>query len=191
MSTRAIFVFAVLLFTAGCSVTEPTDPPEEGGPVIAQYHLTAMDDAALPCCAVDSAGVHITVVGGALRFHAPANYRDTVFTPAGPASAACVHGIPNGAFLNTYNHTVTTDGVTYLLLPCDRGTYTMLVVRQLASGNSSTVDTATISAGSFTAGRDHVELIDKRHPFSFRASVATPTIVVKSASHEYRFDPGH
>src|SRR6266481_4836741 len=62
-------VLTPLLFSAGCSVTSPSDPEEGVGPVIARYTLTAEDGNPPACCAIDSAGVHITVVGGALTFH--------------------------------------------------------------------------------------------------------------------------
>jgi len=104
---RTILLLTPLLFLAGCSLTSASDPKEDVGPVIARYTLTAEDGNPPPCCAIDSAGVRITVVGGALTFHGPAGYRDTVFTPAGPASRACVHGVPNGANVNTFTHTVT------------------------------------------------------------------------------------
>ena len=71
---RTILLLTPLLFSAGCSVTSPSDPKEGVGPVIARYTLTAEDGNAPPCCAIDSAGVHITVVGGALTFHGPAGY---------------------------------------------------------------------------------------------------------------------
>jgi len=79
---------------AGCSLTAPSDPKEASDPSSRATTLTAQDGNAPPCCAVDSAGVRITVVGGALTFHGPAGYRDTVFTPAGPMSGACVHAVP-------------------------------------------------------------------------------------------------
>ena len=129
---RTILLLTPLLFSAGCSLTSPSDPKEDVGPVIAHYTLTAVDGNPPPCCASDSAGVRITVVGGALTFHGPAGYRDTVFTPAGPRSRACVHGVPNGAFVNSRTYTVTlTDGTRYLLLPCDRGAYDFIVIRRL------------------------------------------------------------
>src|SRR6266576_1006649 len=105
---------------AGCSVGSLidgslTDRAEGVGPVVARYALTAEDGNALPCCAVDSGGLRITVVGGALTFHGPAGYHDTVYTPGGPASAACVHGFPSGTNVNTFTHIVTLpDGTSYL-----------------------------------------------------------------------------
>lgn len=192
MSTRAIFVFTALLYGAGCSVNDSTDPQQDVGPVIASYALTAVDSNALPCCAVDSAGVQVTIVGGALTFHGPTNYRDTVNTPGGPMSAACVHGVPNGANVNTFTYTVTLpDSTKYLQLPCDRGAYTLLVVRQLVTGSSATTDSVTASFGAFTAGPNAVELIDSKRPFAFHASVTVPTIFVNAPAHQYRFDPGH
>src|SRR2546426_9926003 len=73
---RTILLLTPLLFSAGCSVTSPSDPKEGVGPVVARYTLTAEDGNPPPCCAIDSAGVHITVVGGALTFHGPAGYRE-------------------------------------------------------------------------------------------------------------------
>jgi len=190
-STCTVFVLTALL-GSGCSVTSPTDAPEEVGPVIARYKLTALDDKTLPCCTIDSAGAQISIVGGALTFHGPANYTDTAYTPGGQMSRACVHGIPNGSRLNTFDYTVTLpDSTTYLLIPCDRGTYTMLVVRQVQSGSSSTTDTITMSFGNFAAGRDMVKLVDSRNPFELQVYVAAPTLVVANPKHRHRFDPAH
>jgi len=188
-----ILLLTPLLFSAGCSLTSPSDPKEGIGPVVARYTLTAEDGNPPPCCAVDSAGLHITVVGGALTFHGPAGYRDTVFTPAGPASRACVHGVPNGANVNTFTHTVTLpDSTRYLLLPCDRGAYALIVIRRLDhAGGSSTTDTIVVSSGTFSAKPDTIDLADSRNPSAFTASVTAPTVLVTAATHQYRFDPGN
>ncbi|OLD15394.1 MAG: hypothetical protein AUJ01_12305 [Acidobacteria bacterium 13_1_40CM_3_65_5] len=161
-------------------MTSPSDPKEGVGPVVARYTLTAEDGNPPPCCAIDSAGVHITVVGGALTFHGPAGYRDTVFTPAGPMSGACVHGVPNGAFVNSRTYTVTlTDSTRYLLLPCDRGAYALIVIRRLDH------------EGGSSAKPDTIDLADSRSPSSFTASVTAPTVLVTGPAHQYRFDPGN
>jgi hypothetical protein len=190
---RTILLLIPFLFSAACSVTSPSDPKEDVGPVVARYTLTAEDGNPPPCCAIDSAGVHITVVGGALTFHGPAGYRDTVFTPAGPMSGACVHGVPNGAFVNSRTYTVTlTDGTRYLLLPCDRGAYTLIVIRRLDhEGGSSTTDSIVVSAGTFSAKPDTIDLADSRNSNSFTASVTAPTVLVTGPTHQYRFDPGN
>src|SRR6266566_5163002 len=188
-----ILLLTPLLFSAGCSVTSPSDPKEGVGPVVARYTLTAEDGNPPPCCASDSAGVRITVVGGALTFHGPADYRDTVFTPAGPMSAACVHGVPNGAIVNTRTYTVTlADSTRYLLLPCDRGAYALIVIRRLdREGGSSTTDSMVVSSGTFSAKPDTIDLVDSRTPRSFAASVTAPTVLVTAPTHQYRFDPGN
>jgi len=190
---RTILLLTPLLFSAGCSLTSPSDPQEDVGPVIARYTLTAEDGNPPPCCAVDSAGVRITVVGGALTFRGPAAYRDTVFTPAGPRSGACVHGVPNGAFVNSRTYTVTlTDGTRYLLLPCNRGAYDFIVIRRLDhEGGSSTTDSIVVSSGTFSAKPDTIDLADSRNPSSFTASVTAPTVLVTGPAHQYRFDPGN
>jgi hypothetical protein len=186
-----ILLLTPLLFSAGCSLTSPSDPKEGVGPVIARYTLTAEDGNPPPCCADDSAGVHITVVGGALTFHGPAGYRDTVFTPGGPMSGACVHGVPNGAFVDTRTHTVTlADSTRYLLLPCDRGAYALMVIRRLDhEGGSSTTDSLVVSSGTFSAKPDTIDLADSRNPSSFVASVTAPTVLVTGPTHQYRFEP--
>ena len=190
---RTILLLTPLLFSAGCSPTSPSDPKEGVGPVVAHYTLTGLDGNPPPCCAVDSAGVHITVVGGALTFHGPAGYRDTVFTPAGPMSRACVHGLPNGALVNTFTYTVTlADSTRYLLLPCDRGAYALIVIRRLDhEGGSSTTDSIVVSSGTFSAKPDTIDLADSRNPSSFTASVTAPTVLVTGPNHQYRFDPGN
>src|SRR6266550_1415069 len=197
---RTILLVTPLLFSGACSVTSPSDlvtspsdPMEGVGPVIARYTLTAQDGNVPPCCAIDSAGVRITVVGGALTFHGPAGYRDSVFTPAGPRSRACVHGVPNGAFVDSRTYTVTlTDGTRYLLLPCDRGAYALIVIRRLDhEGGSSTTDSIVVSSGTFSAKPDTIDLVDSRTPRSFTASVTAPTVLVTAPTHQYRFDPGN
>ena len=197
---RTILLLTPFLVSAACSVTSPSDlvtsssDPKEGvGPVIAHYTLTAEDGNPPPCCASDSAGVRITVVGGALTFHGPTGYRDTVFTPAGPMSRACVHGVPNGAIVNSRTYTVTlTDSTRYLLLPCDRGAYALIVIRRLdREGGSSTTDSAVVSSGTFSAKPDTIGLADSRNPSSFTASVTAPTVLVTGPIHQYRFDPGN
>ena len=190
---RRILLLTPLLVSAGCSVTSPNDPKEGVGPVIAHYTLMAEDGNPPPCCASDSAGVRTTIVGGVLTFYGPADYRDTVFTPAGPASAACVHGVPNGAIVNTRTYTVTlTDSTRYLLLPCDRGAYALIVIRRLDhEGGSSTTDSMVVSSGTFSAKPDTIDLVDSRSPRSFTASVTAPTVLVTAPTHQYRFDPGN
>jgi len=192
-TARTIFLLIALVYWAGCSGVSPTDPAEGTGPVVARYALTAQDAAAPPCCVVDSGNVQVTVIGGALTFRGPAGYADTVFTPAGPASRACVHGVPNGANVNTLTHIVTlTDGTSYLQLPCDRGTYTLVVMRQLHHPDgSSATDSVTVSSGTFTAEPDIVDLADSHSTGSFTSSVTGATIVVTGPAHQYRFDPGN
>ncbi|HXG96589.1 MAG TPA: hypothetical protein VNJ06_05690 [Gemmatimonadales bacterium] len=197
---RRILLLTPLLFSAACAVTSPSDlvtsssdSLEGVGPVIAHYTLTAEDGNPPPCCASDSAGVRVTVVGGALTFHGPARYRDTVFTPAGPMSRACVHGVPNGAFVDTRTYTVTlSDSTRYLLLSCDRGAYALIVIRRLDhEGGASTTDSIVVSSGTFSAKPDTIDLVDSRHPSSFTASVTAPTVLVTAPTHQYRFDPGN
>src|ERR1041384_728749 len=190
---RTILLLTPLLFSAACPLTSPSDPTEGVGPVIARYTLTAEDGNPPPCCATDSAGVHITVVGGALTFHGPAGYRDTVFTPGGPMSGACVPGVPHAAFVDTRTHTVTlADSTRYLLLPCDRGAYALIVIRRLDhEGGSSTTDSIVVSSGPFRAKPDTIDLADSRNPSSFAASVTAPTVLVTGPTHQYRFDPGN
>jgi hypothetical protein len=192
-TARTIVLLTALLSWAGCSEMSPTDPAEGTGPVIAHYVLTEQDGVAPPCCVVDSSNVQITVVGGSLTFHGPAGYADTVFTPGGPMSRACVHGVPNGANVNTFTHIVTlADSTSYLQLPCDRGTYTLVVMRQLRhSDGSSASDSVTVSFGAFTAAPDTVDLADSHSTGSFTASVTGATIVVTGPAHQYRFDPEH
>ena len=183
---------------AGCSVGSLidgslTDRAEGVGPVVARYALTAEDGNALPCCAVDSSAVRITVVGGALTFHGPADYHDTVYTPGGPMSAACVHGVPSGANVNSFTHIVTLpDGTSYLQLPCDRGSYTLVVMRRLENTDgSSTTDSVAISSGTFTASPDHVHLVDSGNARGFTTTVSGATLVVASSAHQYRFEAQH
>lgn len=189
-ATSKSLLLASLLYCVGCSVASSADDPPEGiGPVIARYSLATEDGNVPPCCVTDSANVRITVVGGALTFNGPANYSDTVFTPGGPASRSCVHEVPNGSNLNTFTHIVTlSDSTSYFQLPCDRGTYTLRIIRELAQSGASTSDTATISAGTFNARPDNVDLVDSRNRAA-TALVSDSTILVTTSAHHYRFDP--
>lgn len=192
-TARTIVLLTAILSWAGCSDISPTDPTEGVGPVVARYVLTEQDGAAPPCCVVDSSNVQITVVGGSLIFHGPAGYADTTNTPAGSMSRACVHGVPNGANVNTFTHIITLpDSTSYLQLPCDRGTYTLVVMRQLHHADGSfTTDSVTVSSGRFTAAPDIVDLADSHSAGSFTSSVTGATIVVTGPAHQYRFDPEH
>lgn len=170
-----MLVLSALLYSAGCAVTSPGDPPDvTAGPAIASYRLTAEDDSALPCCGV---------VGGRLRFYGPGSYTDTAYTPGGVMSRACVHEVPNGSNVNMFTYVVTLpDSTRYLLLPCDRGTYLLTLIQ-------SNGDTVPVSSGTFTAKPDTIDLADAAHPGSFTASVTVPTILVTAATHRYRFAP--
>jgi hypothetical protein len=183
---------AALLVTA-CTAS-PTDQNAAYAPgaSFSRYSLTTIDGETLPCCASgDASGVRVTVVAGSLTFFHESFYRDTVFTPAGPMSKACVHEVPNGGHVSEFTNVVTLpDGTSYMLLPCDRGFYAFGATQRFDyPDGSSRTDSLTLSFGSFKDKPDTLVLTDLSHAGAASASVAGATIVVTATGHQYRLAP--
>jgi hypothetical protein len=162
-------------------------PPVAGG-VIARESLTAVDGGPLPCCGIDSAGAHVSIVSGVLTFYAATYYPDSIPTPGGIKPRACVNEIPNGARVNSLTSVVTfPDGSAYILVGCSWGAYGLTLSQQLDS--SSTLNEATVSAGAFTWKRDTLTIADPQlgGPLSPSASMAGATITVIVRGHTYQF----
>ena len=187
---RAFIACAAGVLLAGCDPA-PTAPSLEQGPAIAHSSLTAVDASQLPCCGVDSAGVRATLVGGTLTFYRLAHYTDTVFTPAGPRSGACVISVPNGAAINITGVVTLPDGARYLVLPCDAGTYTLALAQRLDFvGGSSRTDTTVVTSGAFRISNwspDTLSLVDSPTGASLVTALAADTITVAVAGHRYSF----
>ena len=174
---------AVLIVTA-CET--PTGVTTDAGPVVALASLLAADGAALPCCAVDSAGARVSIVAGTLTFRKNAHYTDTVYTPGGPASAACVTEVPSGAFIHDNGLVTVGDSVAYLVIPCHMGTYVLALTEGLdvAGGSSRTAD-VTVSSGTYEWRRDALSLVTGAGA-SLAATMVRDTIVVVARGHTYR-----
>ena len=182
---------AVLWVTA-CTAS-PTDQNAAyaPGPFIQRYALTAVDGAALPCCASgDASGAQVRVVAGSLTFFHESFYKDTVFTPVGKMSKACVHEIPNGGHVHGFTNVVTLpDGSSYMLLPCDRGFYAFGTTQRFDyPDGSSRTDSLTISFGSFQDQPNTLVLADLSPAGAARATVVGATIVVTANGHQYQLE---
>jgi hypothetical protein len=128
-------------------------------------------------------------MGGVMQFYGPASYTDTVFTPGGPMSRACVQEIPNGAHEGINGLVTRTDSSTYLLFPCSRGAYTIVLTRRIdGSGGSSRTEQDTLSRGSFTWTVDTLRLTDAKAPGRFTTSLTGATVEVIASDHQYVFE---
>jgi hypothetical protein len=184
---RAISPLAALLVVAACTLDSPTDPPQAVGHLVAVDSLTAVDGQALPY--VDtSSDARSTVVAGMLRFYGPASYTDTVFTPGGAMSRACVQEVPNGASVGINGLVTRSDSSTYLLLPCSVGTYVIVLTRAFAAGGSARTEEDTLSQGSFSWTVDTLTLNDAQQPSRFKTSLAGAMVDVMAPDHAYVFE---
>jgi hypothetical protein len=174
-----------MLGVAACS--ESPTAPVSFGPLIALDSLTVADGQVLPCCAVDSAGARVTIIGGTLSFYRAATFSDTVFTPGGPMSGACVQEVANGAHLTQNGLVTLPGGDAYLLLPCSVGNYRLTVTQRVvrADGSQQTIELA-LSTGSYAWQRDSLTLFDAHAPRPFSASMSGPTITVTAGDHRYQ-----
>jgi hypothetical protein len=188
---RVVVAMAVLS-VAGCD-TMPTSPAllaPEVGPMIARDSLVAVDSQPLPCCSVDSAGRTVTVVGGTLTFHRLASYTDTVATPGGLMSAACVTQVPNGAAVHPNGLVTVGDSIGYLTVPCSKGTYALVVSRRadLQDISSDALDD-TVSAGTYQITNgipDRLTLVDLPSGVHLTTTLSWDTVTVATRGHRYR-----
>jgi hypothetical protein len=121
--------------------------------LIARESLTVADGNQVLCCTGTSSAGQVTLVSGGLSLYALAHYSDTVVTPAGLASGACVQELPNGAVVHLNGLVTLPDGSSYLLLPCSVGTYRLTLTERVArpDGSSETLDTLLTSGSRPTA----------------------------------------
>jgi hypothetical protein len=179
---------AMVLCLGACS--EPTTPsaPTELGRLIARGSLTVVDGNQVPCCTVTTSGVRVTVLGGALSLYALAHYSDTVATPGGLMSGACVQELPNGSSVSLNGLVTLPDGSSYLLLPCSVGTYRLTLTEQTVfpDGSSQVNDTLLVS-GSFTWHRDRLTLLDFKVR-SVTAALSGASVAVVVPGHHYQFE---
>jgi hypothetical protein len=179
-----ILASAVVLGLAECA--ESTAPAALGR-LIARESLTAADGSPVPCCTVTSSGGRVTIVGGALSLYASAHYVDTVATPGGLISGACVQEVPSGAHVSLSGLVTLPDGSSYLLLPCSVGSYRLTLTEQVAypHGSSQTND-ILLTSGSFNWHRDRLTLMDSEGS-PLTASLSGATVAVTVAGHRYQF----
>lgn len=195
MAVAGILVLAAcdaLTAPSGSEAALAAPPASEVGPAVARDSLMAADQQPVPCCSVDSSGGTVTVVGGTLTFHRLATYTDTVATPGGLMSAACVTEVPNGAWVHANNGLVTLgDSVGYLTIPCSTGTYALVLSRRVdrPGGPSDTLDD-TLSVGSYDITNqipDQLTLVDGPAGADLTTALSWDTVTVAAHGHQYRF----
>ena len=156
------------------------------GSVVALDSLRTVDAATVPCCTVDSAGARTTILAGTLTFQRYAHYTDTVITPAGPMSGACVTEVPNGAHQHSNGLVTVGDTVAYLMIPCHVGGYTLVLTQRVdfAGDVSRTLD-VTVSSGTYSWTRDALVLVDATG-HAVPATMAVDTIIIVASGHSYK-----
>jgi hypothetical protein len=185
--TRAFITMTSAALTLAACAESPTAPAP--GRLIALSSLTSVNGQPLPCCTADSAGAQVTIVAGALSFYRLAQYTDTVPTPAGKMSRACVQDVPDGASVDARTGLVTLpDGTTYLLLPCSVGDYTVTLRERIARGGAedTTRVTVLISSGTYAWKRDGLSLTPDAGT-RFTAIMSGATIVLLAGNRQYQF----
>lgn len=190
MTTRlaALLAFLPLIALLACEHAPPTDPAVRGAMMDSAY-LATVDSAALPCCAEDSSGVGVRVVGGTLIFYRSAHYTDSAFVPSGHMiPVACVRGVPNGAFVMG-NGLVRYGGTLHLLLPCSEGVYDLRLVEELTYPDGTHLRVSDVaSSGTFVQDSASLALTDFDVPTMLVAATSDSTILVTSPWHRYRFE---
>lgn len=191
LAACALMVVGAVACSSSNDVTSPRDSAlPEAGPVIARDSLVLLDSSPLPCCSVDSAGGTVAVVGGALTFHRLANYTDTVYTPGGPMSGACVTQTPNGSVSHLNGLVTVGDSIGYLTVPCSTGTYTLVVSRRVnLPGSPSDTFDDTLSVGTFQITNripDVLTLMDLPDGVPLTNALSWDTVMVAERGHQYR-----
>jgi hypothetical protein len=114
--------------------------------------LVAVDGSALPCCTLtDSTGARLTVLGGSLMLGegAPEAF---AATPAGYYPESWVHGVPEGARVDTSGVVTLPDGSTYRIPACTtihHATYTMILTRRYDAVDGTSGTVSDTSAGVY------------------------------------------
>ncbi len=170
------------LALAACD--SPTAPA--AGPLIALASLTSVNGQAPPCCTADSAGAQVTIVAGTLSFYRYAQYTDTVFTPGGKMSGACVQEVPSGAYIALNGLVTLPDSSTYLLPPCSVGDYTVTLTERIARNGSEDTTRVTISSGTYTWKRDALSLTPDAGA-RFTTAMSGATIMLGAGNRLYQF----
>ena len=182
-----VLASAMVLSLAACAEPTSPSPPTELGRLIARGSLIVVDGSPIPCCTVAASGARVTILGGELNLYQLAHYSDTVSTPAGLMSGACVQELPNGSSVGLGGLVTLPDGSTYLLLPCSVGTYQITLTEQAVypDGSSQISETLLIS-GSFSWQRDRLTLKDFKVG-GVRAALSGASVDVLVPGHLYQF----
>jgi hypothetical protein len=184
--TRGSITMGCAALALAACTESPTAPAPDR--LIALASLNSVNGQPLPCCTADSAGAQVTIVAGALSFYRLAQYTDTVSTPAGPKSGACVQEVPDGASVWP-NHLVTVpDGSSYLLLPCSVGDYTVTLTQRITRSGvrDTTWVTISISSGTYAWKRDTLSLTPDAGT-RFTTVMSGATITLLAGNRRYQF----
>ena len=176
---------AAALAAGACE--SPTGVTSSVGRIVALDSLRTADGAGLPCCAVDTAGVKASIVGGTLTFRKRATYTDTAFTPGGPMDSACVTGVPSGSSIDPSRGLVTLpDGTVEIVIGCHVGTYSLALAQRLDLGNGSADTTdIVISSGTYAWRWDTLSLaVTSGRPVA--ATMSADTVIARVAGHVYK-----
>src|SRR5213082_426897 len=148
MELRVMLVGIALVSVGACAGVGPLDSPSLAG----RYDLVAVNGAVLPCGApIDSTGTRVTFVGGSLTL-AEAPSESFTATPAGWMPSSCVHGIPNGAHVDTSGVVTLPDGTQYRIPKCPElhhAPYTMTVTRAYDYAGDSSKTVSETSSGTY------------------------------------------
>ncbi len=179
MKALSVMILGVLATAAaaGCDrlATQPSLPAH--GVQLARESLATIDDSALPCCA---SWFGQAISGGVLTFYAADHYDQMVATPAGMRPAACVQGVPNGAYIHMNTVVTLGDSVAYLLIPCSAGVYSLTLSVGLG-------EAPAVSQGTYTAARDTLLLEDDQGVAT--ATIVDTTITIVKTGHRFTLQP--
>ena len=143
-----MMVGIALVNVGACAGVGPLDSPSIAG----RYDLVAVNGAVLPCCAqIDSTRTRVTFVGGSLTL-AEAPSESFAATPAGWMPSSCVHGIPNGAHVDTSGVVTLPDGTQYRIPKCTelhQASYTMVITRRYDDPEGGSHTVADTSSGTY------------------------------------------
>jgi hypothetical protein len=188
---RVIAALAAVLAAAACGEGAPTAPTATTGLVMVRDSLLRVDGMPVPCCALDTSGTGVMVVGGALTLYRGTNYVDSVFVPSGiTIPAACSLEVPNGSAVALNGVVTWSDGSAHLFPYCSSGTYSVILAerRVLADGSSRTTFD-TLSWGTFSWKWDTLTIVAAEARGPLAESLSDTTVTVTTPDHSYQFGP--
>jgi hypothetical protein len=193
MTTRpaTLPAFLPLIALLACEHARPTEVVATHGAMLDSAYLATVDSSQLPCCAEDSAGASLRVVGGGLTFYRLLQYTDSVPTPAGyMVPTPCVRGVPDGAGVISRTGLLKyQDGSIHQLFPCGLGVYVLTVTARYRYPDGTTRTTSNVlSTGTYTQELDTLALSDYDAPALLLTTTSDSSITVTSPWHQYRFE---